>query len=114
MRNRCPIQFQKRHQSQDAAGQPSLTWTDVGPVVWADIKHQTGIGAIKGAASQGVPASITAYSFRLRLLDLRHVDPNPGMRIVFDGRPFDIKGVSEDLQDQRYAFVVAELGGNAG
>lgn len=100
-------------ESQDGAGQPIPGWMKVDDL-WAGIAGETGLGAIRSSLQGGVPASIARYSFMVRFEAIQRLGINPGMRVVYDGLVFDIKGVTRDLKDRTKAFILTEQGGNSG
>lgn len=102
------ITIERRQTGTDAAGQPLDGWELVASV-WADVRGPTGMGAITRAQG-GVPASIDAYSFRIRYL----AGLDAGMRVVLDGQPFDIRQVRMDHAHREWTDLVCEAGGNAG
>lgn len=105
------ITIQQRTDETDAAGQPVDAWEDVGKLS-ANIGHDTGKAAIRQSGS--IPVPYSQYSFKVRLRDARALAVDSGMRIVHDGLYFDIKGVTQDLQDRDAAFIITEQGGNEG
>ena len=106
------IKVEQRSDATDAAGQPVDTWTHVG-YLWANIAHDTGKAAIRRASEQ-VPVPYSQYSFAVPLCDVRALGITDGMRVVFDSLNFDIRGITQNLQDRTEAFIVCEQGGNAG
>ena len=110
--NRC-VRIEKRAQGQDGAGQPVGTWQKVGDI-WAGIANETGLGAIRSSLQGDVPASIARYSFLVRLQAVTNLGIDAGMRIVYDGLVFDIKGVTRDLRQRDKAFIICEQGGSDG
>lgn len=88
------ITLQRRATGRDAAGQPVTVWEQVAPPVWADVRHQRGLEAIKaGAVTSVVQVSINiAYRDGL----------DSGMRAVHGSTVYDIKAV---LPDARRAFI---------
>lgn len=106
------IAVQSRAVGSDDAGQPNGAWTLVG-YLWANIGHDTGKAAIRRASEQ-LPVPYSQYSFAVPLCDVRALGVTDAMRIVHDGLNFDIKGITQNLQDRTEAFIVCELGGNDG
>ncbi|WP_313256365.1 phage head closure protein [Stenotrophomonas acidaminiphila] len=107
------ITIEQRGAGKDEWGQPTETWLSVGEV-WAGIAGETGLGAIRSNLQAGAPASIARYSFLVRFEVVGRLGINPGMRIVYDGLVFDIKGVTRDLKDRTAAWIITEQGGNSG
>jgi len=77
------IDLQQRAASVDAIGQPSTNWVSVG-LLWASVRHLTGLSAIKA----GADTSSSKVSIRIRQ---RAVDA--GQRIVYGSQVFDILAV---------------------
>ncbi|WP_439444442.1 phage head closure protein [Xanthomonas translucens pv. translucens] len=107
------IMIQGRSGAKDGAGQLLDDWIDVGPL-WADIAHETGIGAIRASSQSNVPVSIARYSFLVRFSAARARGVDAGMRILYDGEVFDIIGLTRDLKRRDRAFIICEQGGNNG
>lgn len=107
------ITIEQRGPGHDDWGQPTETWVPVGEV-WAGVAGETGLGAIRSNLQAGAPASIARYSFLVRFEVVGRLGINPGMRIVYDGLVFDIKGVTRDMKDRTAAWIITEQGGNSG
>lgn len=84
---RSRITIQKRGPAKDAAGQIVDGWAEVA-TVWADVRHQSGMQAIKA----GSPISKVAASVRIR----HRQEVEGGMRLLFDGRVYGIQAVMHD------------------
>lgn len=83
--------------ASDDHGQPIPGWTEVARL-WAEIKHQSGIGAIRaGAETSALKVSIKIW---------RRAGINAGMQIVHDGVAYSIEAVLPDLVERRYTFLV--------
>ena len=78
------INIEQRTGSQDELGQPIESWVLVA-AVWASVKHQSGLSAIKGDAD----VSTVKASIRIRYLALL----NAGMRVSHGSDIYDIKAV---------------------
>lgn len=102
------VTIERRTQGADGAGQPVSSWVTV-CTVWANVKGQTGKGAITTPQS-GVAESIAKYSVRIRRRD----DIDAGMRVVIGGRPWDIRLALPDEETQQWTDIVCEVGGNDG
>lgn len=107
------VLVQRRTTSTDAIGQPLDTWEDVGPL-YADIAGKTGFSAIEAAAQTGVPASVATYSFLVRFSDCQALGVDAGMRILHDGIPFAVQGVTRDFARRDRAYIVCDQGGALG
>jgi SPP1 family predicted phage head-tail adaptor len=90
MRHRVILQSQV--QTQDDIGQPSTAWSNVA-TVWADLRHQNGLEAIKS----GMDVSVVKASARIR-----HRAVNAGQRLVYGAAVYSIVAV---LPDARRAYV---------
>ncbi len=94
------LTIQQNGTSVDELGQPIEGWTDVAQV-WGNIRHLRGVEAIKaGAVTSTVSASI-----RIRY----RPDLNAGMRVLADGRTYEIKAVLPDMQRREYVDLVCEV-----
>jgi head-tail adaptor len=84
------VVFQRATGAQDAYGEPILTWAEIGRA-FALVMHGRGSERRQAAMEQGdQPATFRVLSSALtRGLTLRD-------RIVFEGRPWDIRGVVAD------------------
>lgn len=102
------ITIQRQSTSTDEAGQPLDVWTDVA-TVWANVKGQTGLGAIKDVQGN-VSSSISRYSFRIRF----RAGLDAGMRVIYNAVPFDVTQVRMDFAEREWTDLVCELGGNDG
>lgn len=105
------VEVQQRSEGRGPSGQPLLTWEHVG-YLWANIGNDTGKSAIR--RSGDVPVPYVQYSFAVPLCDVRALSLTDGMRLVHDGLNFDIKGITQNLQNRTEAFIVCEMGGNEG
>lgn len=89
------VTVQTRTSAVDDIGQPVTTWDTVGDV-WANIKYQTGLGAIKS----GADVSISRASIRVR-----HGAYSPGQRIVYGDETFAVLAVLPDGSRQHVDLV---------
>lgn len=81
------ITIQRHTQDKDEWNTPvpdSEAWVEFAKV-WADVKHPSGLGAIKADAE----VSIARASMRIR----RRTDVDAGMRVLFGAAVYDIKAV---------------------
>lgn len=102
------IVVQRRSASQDSAGQPVETWTDViSP--WAFVAGDNGMRTIRHSA-EGVGAEVKRYSFRIRYYE----GLDETMRVAYDGRYFDIRAVRMDYTGRDWTDLVCEDSGNGG
>ena len=95
-----PIAIQQPATGTDAIGQPLTGWTDYA-LVWAQIRHLSGVESIKAG---GTVSAIQA-SMRIRTL----FGVTAGMRVVANGSTYEIKAVLPDMQYRTYTDLVTEL-----
>lgn len=91
------VTLQARSASVDALGQPVETWSDVA-TVWANIRHPSGLSAIKADAD----VSIVKASIRIRY----RTDIDAGMRVVHGARIYDIQAVLPDESERQTVDLV--------
>ena len=72
---RSMVALQSQVTTQDDLGQPSTAWITVASV-WADIRYQTGLEAIKS----GADVSVVRVSIRMRYRAV-----NAGQRVLYNG-----------------------------
>jgi len=101
------ITIQQHVEGQHEDGQPFDDWQDVA-TVWANVKGQSGLGAIK--AAQDVPLSVTRYSFRIRY----RTGLDAGMRVLLGTDAYDITLVQMDEAGREWTDLVCNRGGNNG
>lgn len=100
------VSIQRPAPVKDELGQPIPTWPELAKV-WADIRFQSGLEAVRADA----PVSVAKASIRIR----RRTDVLPNMRVVDDeGRIYDIKAVLPDKQSRQYIDLLCETGANNG
>ena len=92
------VELQSPVGTQDATGQPSTAWLATA-TVWADIRYQTGLSAIKS----GADVSVVRVSIRMRYRAI-----NAGQRVTFEGTVFNIEAVQPDVR-RAYVDCVAEV-----
>jgi SPP1 family predicted phage head-tail adaptor len=95
-----PITIQRQVTTTDAIGQPLLTWTDYA-LVWASVRHLSGVESIKAGAS----VSTVQASMRVRWL----AGIGAGMRVLAGGVVYEIRAVLPDMQRREYTDLVCEL-----
>ena len=78
------VNIEQRSGAQDELGQPIESWVLVA-AVWASVKHQSGLSAIKGDAD----VSTVKASIRIRY----RTGIDAGMRVVCGSDTYDIKAV---------------------
>lgn len=107
------IEVQYRADGQDEFGQPVDTWVSLGKL-WASPANETGLAAIRNSTQPGIPSSVARYSFLVRRNAMLSKGVNVGMRILYESLVFDIRLITQDLQDHEKAFLVCEQGGSDG
>ena len=90
------IDIEQRAAGEDELGQPVETWTLVA-AVWADVRHLSGVSAIKA----GADVSLVQASIRIR----HRSGINDGMRVTHDGQQYDIRAVLPDGKRQYLDLV---------
>ena len=96
LRNRITIQSQSN--VQDANGEMLTDWSDVA-LVWASIKHVSGLSAIKS----GMDVSSVKASIRIR----HRTGINAGMRILHGAAVYTIEAVLPSERREFLDFVCA-------
>jgi len=94
------VTIQRPGTAQDELGQPIAAWVDV-DTVWADVRHLSGIGAIKG----GGEVSVIKASMRLRRRD----DLTAGMRMVVGPTVYEVEAVPPPAARQDYTDLVCKV-----
>lgn len=84
---RNQVQLQRAPSGVDAEGQRATTWS-VLATLWADIKHLSGLQAIRG----GAEASVVKASIRIRW----RADVAAGDRIVWGSTAYLVEAVLPD------------------
>lgn len=85
---------------QDEIGQPDTTWADVA-TVWADIRHISGIEAVKADST----ASTVKASIRIRY----RTGINAGMRLLHGSTVYNIIAVLPDVAKKQHIDLVCEV-----
>lgn len=94
------VVVQQQSTTQDAIGQPVLTWTTFA-TVWADIRHSSGVESIKADAL----TSTVRASIRVRYT--RTI--TTGMRVVEGTTTYNIVAVLPDMGGKEYSDLVCEV-----
>lgn len=99
------VTIQQKTVVYDELHQPvSGSWTDLA-TVWASVLHISGIETIKA----GADVSVTQASIRIRYRS----GLDSSMRVLFDGKTYDIRGVLDDA-NREYTDLVCDLGASQG
>ena len=88
------ISLERKRGGQDAAGQPLQGWLIFAAGVWADVRHLSGLEAIKA----GADTSTTRASVRIRW----RTGIDAGMRVVSGATTYEIKSV---LPNRRGGYI---------
>lgn len=97
-RNKIVIQHQST--SKDEVGQPLDTWTTF-KIVWADIRVQRGLEAIKADKM----SSMARASLRIRYTE----GITAGMRAIQGSTTYNILSVSPDVATRKYVDLACEI-----
>ena len=92
------VNIEQRSGAQDELGQPIETWALVA-AVWASVKHQSGLSAIKGDAD----VSTVKASIRIRY----RTGIDAGMRVVCGSEIYDIRAILPN-RAEGFADLVCE------
>lgn len=98
------VTIRQRSATQDAAGQPVETWTDLA-TVWAWIKAPAGVAAAERLAANRDTSTVT-YSMRIRY----RTDVTAGMRAAEGADLFDIQQVIIDRAGREFTDLVCTVG----
>ena len=99
------VQIQAQTAAVDAAGQPIQTWADV-CTVWADVRHQQGLEAIKA----DVLTSVVKASIRIRYRE----GILPSQRVTYNGTIYEIAAVLPDPSGRYYLDLICHTGASQG
>lgn len=93
------INIERHSTGTDALGQPVETWELVA-AVWANIKNQSGLSAIKAESD----VSVVKTSIRIR-----HRTIDAGMRVAHGADIYDIRAVLPDGKKQYVDLVCQKV-----
>lgn len=99
------ITIQRPNPATNEYGEPVGGWIDVASV-WANVRHISGMETLKSDAD----ISIVRASIRIR----RRRDVDAGMRVLVDGKTYDIRAVLDDVFGREYCDLTCEQGANNG
>ena len=100
------VTIQRQDAPLDEYGEPlPAQWVELAKV-WADVRHASGMETVKS----GAEVSIVKASIRIR----RRTDVTAGMRVLCDGRVYDIRAVLDDVSGRVFSDLVVEVGANQG
>ena len=94
------VVVQQQSTTQDALGQPVLSWSTFA-TLWADVRHTSGIEAIKDSAI----ASVVRASIRVRYRG----DLTAAMRVIHGSTTYNIVAVLPDIGGKEYVDLACEV-----
>lgn len=94
------ISIQRKGGAEDALGQVIPGW-ETFAVVWASIRHPSGLATIRADAQ----ASVVKASIRIRY----RTDLQAGMRVVHSAHVYTVKAVVPDLVRREHVDLVCEV-----
>ena len=94
------VVVQQQSTTPDALGQPTLSWSTFA-TLWADVRHTSGVEAIKSDAI----ASVVRASIRVRYRG----DLTAAMRVVHGSTTYNIVAVLPDVGGKEYVDLVCEV-----
>lgn len=98
------VEIQRNVPARDEAGQPISAWQTVGNPVWADVRHRSGMEALRGDTA----ATVVQVSVRIPYPVLAEVVIDTSMRLLCDGDIYEIHAVLPDRQKRRHADLVCQ------
>lgn len=101
------IRIERQDGRRDAWGQPLDAWQPVAEL-WAAISADGGDSVQRLTLESRLPATVRRQRFHLRLAAARQAGIHVGMRIVHDGRTFDITGVAPDFGRRQTTVLFTE------
>lgn len=100
------VEIQALVPTKDAAGGVVKAWAPFATEVWADVAYLNGLEAVRADA----PSAMVRASILIRALP--GVDAS--MRVLHDGKTFDIKTVLPDRTSRQFVYLACEQGLNNG
>jgi SPP1 family predicted phage head-tail adaptor len=94
------VTIQQQSTTQDAAGQPAPTWSDLASV-WANIRYLSGMETIKAGAEMAVAKASIRIRFRS--------DVTAAMRVSIGETVFQIKAVMPDEAGRQFVDLACEV-----
>lgn len=96
------ITIQARSAGEDELGQPVDSWATISQgECWAQIVYLSGIESIKADANVGIA--------RVSIRVFYRSDINPGMRVIHEGKTFEIKSVLPDEVWKKHVDLGCEV-----
>ncbi len=99
---RFRVDIQQKQRTIDANGITSETWVNVATSVPANVY------ALSGGELVAVAQTVSQYNARITIY--KRSDINASMRIVFDGRNYDIKDIIPDPTNEIYTTLMCKTG----
>ena len=94
------VVVQQQSATQDALGQPVQSWATFA-TLWADVRHTSGVEAIKTDAI----ASVVRASIRVRYRG----DLTAAMRVIHGSTTYNIVAVLPDIGGKEYVDLACEV-----
>ena len=94
------VVVQQQSTTQDALGQPVLSWSTFA-TLWANVRHTSGVEAIKTDAI----ASVVRASIRVRYRG----DLTAAMRVIHGSTTYNIVAVLPDVGGKEYVDLACEV-----
>lgn len=101
------IRVERQDGRVDAWGQPLDAWQPVAEL-WTAITADATNSMQRLTLDSRLPATIRRQRFHVRLAAARQAGIQAGMRIVHDGRVFDITGVAPDFSRRQTTVLFTE------
>ena len=99
---RFRVTIQQKQRTIDSNGITSESWVNVATSVPA------GVHALSGGELIAVGQTVSQYNARITMY--KRSDLNESMRIVFDGRNYDIKDIIPDPTNEVYITLMCKTG----
>lgn len=99
------VEIQRNESIRDEAGQPMSNWQTVGAPVWADVRHRSGMEAVRSDTS----ASVVQVSVRIAYPVLAEIPIDTSMRVLYEGEAYGIQAVLPDSQKRQHVDLVCQL-----
>ncbi len=107
---RYRLRLQSRSTAQDTSGGQVNTWSDIA-TVWGDIQPLTGA---KQVSAQAVHAEVTHHVFIRWQPQFANPQAVAAMRLVFNGRYFNIHAAINEGEGNRFLTLLTSEGLNDG
>lgn len=101
------IRIERQDGQLDAWGQPLDAWQPAAEL-WAAIIADRADSVQRLTLASRLPATIRRQRFHVRLAAARQAGIQAGMRIVHDGRVFNITGVAPDFSRRQTTVLFTE------